>query len=184
MKAKELKELLKNIDDDAVVLLYDGIGESDVFCTLVTQVDAEHYVGDCEDGSCTDGDCDAEKFCVIAGFCTAYDTLDKCQGDQKLYMISDGPEAEPSRIAAEKARQEEYAKIAREHAERAAELKEARERRYCLNWGVPGIIYEENFNTMAEAEAYIKTIDAQIYDIAVFDRVEHKCVWSHEVKRG
>ena len=184
MKAKELKELLKNIDDDAVVLLYDGIGESDVFCTLVTQVDAEHYVGDCEDGSCTDGDCDAEKFCVIAGFCAAYDMLDKYQDGQGLHMISDGPEAEPSRIAAEKARQEEYAEIARERAKRDAELKEARERRYSLNWGVPGIIYEENFDTMPEAEARIKTIDTQKYDVAVFDRVEHKCVLSYEVKRG
>ena len=184
MKARELKDILQNIDDDADVLLYDGLDEGDVFCTIAAQIDANHYIGSCKGGSCTDDDCDATKFFVLAGFGTTYNTLDNCSNGKDLYMISDGPEAEASKIAAENAFKEARVKAAEERARRQAKLDEDRKRRYCVNWGAPGHLDEKNFDNMDEVKAYVDTIDTGRFDFVVFDRVQNICIWKHIAKKG
>lgn len=179
MTIKELKELLSAADDDAVVVLYDGYDEGDVYCTTAVQVAKENYKAYCQDRTCVeDGEidfCDRgrnDKLFVLAGWGYPYEMLDEAK-NADIYLISSGPEAEPSRIAAKKQQEEAERKaqiLAEEKAARKKEeLIERRHPRYIL--GCYGVGLNELYvDTIEEAKEIISKLSDCKYE--VYDRVD------------
>lgn len=180
MTVKELKELLNAADDDAVVVLYDGYDEGDVYCTTAVQVAKENYTAYCQDRTCVeDGeinnlgtDCPDNKLFVLAGWGSPYDELDEVK-NADIHLISSGPEAEPSRIAAKKRHEEAERKaqiLAEEReARKKEELIERRHPRYLLDF-YDGGLKEMYIDTIEEAKEIIGKLGNCEY--AVYDRVD------------
>jgi len=185
MTVKELKELLSTADDNAVVVLYDGYDAGDVYCTTAVQVAKENYKAYCQDRTCVEDDeidfCDRDnlatdcrnnKLFVLAGWGSPYNELDEVK-NADIHLISSGPEAEPSRIAAKKRREEAERKAQIMAEEREArkkeELIERRHPRYIL--GCYGVGLKELYvDTIEEAKEIISKLSDCKYE--VYDRVD------------
>ena len=181
MTAKELKEILNGVDDDAVVVLYDGLDEGDVFCTTALQVLKENYTGYCQGDTCVESDC-ADKLFVLAGWGTVYEALDRCK-NERIYMITSGWEGEASRIAAEEARKArmEQEKAARE--QRMKDISEMRKHRFCINYSFcAGDIQEFNAETIEECDKFLtdlairEPLSFNKCEYTIYDRVEKRVV--------
>lgn len=171
MTVKELKELLKDVDDNAVVLLYDGVDEGDVWCTDVVSVNRENYDGYCKGDSCVrEADATPDKLFVLAGFGTGYNI----QNNTNLHMFISGPEADACREAAEQKRLEDQREAEERRKEmQKKEITESRKRRYCINIYVNSWIYEANRDTLKEV---VNLLQHYSGEYTVWDRIEHKRV--------
>lgn len=98
MTVKELKQYLNDVDENAIVVLYDGYDEGDVFCTTASQVLKENYIAYCRGNTCVRESC-PDKLFVLAGWGYYFESLNK-KYNKDLYLISSGPEAENSKKAA------------------------------------------------------------------------------------
>lgn len=191
MTVKELKELLSTADDDAIVVLYDGYDEGDVYCTTAVQVAKENYKAYCQDRTCVEDDeidnlatdCRNDKLFVLAGWGYPYEMLDEAK-NADVYLISSGPEAEPSRLAAKKQREETERNAQIQAEERAAckkeELIERRHPRYLLDY-YDGGLKELYVDTIEEVKEKISGLGD--CDYVVYDRVDGTEIMSSPGRR-
>lgn len=181
MTVKELKEILNSVDDEAIVVLYDGLDEGDVFCTTALQVLKDHYHGYCQGDTCVEDNC-TDKLFVLAGWGTVYEALDRHK-NENIHLITDGPEAEASRKAAEEAHKAYLAQQQAERERRMKEVTDMRKRRFCLNYSFySGSIEEFNAETIEECDRFLSDLQhtrALAFDkcnYVIYDRVEKRVI--------
>ena len=170
MTAKELRERLKNVPDNAVVVLYSGYDEGDTFCTTTAAIKCKEYDAYCQGDTFTyDLPGDADLF-VLAGFDYGYESVPNVT-DNDLYLITNNEELRKDSLERHerlKAEQE-----AREKARREAEQKafeDSRKCRYCLNFS-SGMyaMHEANYDDLKELKENLHNINPKEY--VVYDRV-------------
>ena len=72
MNVKQLKEILKTVNDDAEVVLYDGLDEGDVWCTEAVEIPRSQYDPYCQADSCLRDEDYNGKLFVLAGFGSSF----------------------------------------------------------------------------------------------------------------
>ena len=88
MTVKELKERLEKADENATVVIYDGIDEGDLFATTAIPTEKKFYDPYCKWGTVTGKLEKQTKLFVIAGFGCSFKYLNECLDERICSLVS------------------------------------------------------------------------------------------------